>query len=96
MYFAGAHTCIASTLGKKMKSPVKQLAPEKILRTHPIKGKVDGWFFRVREVSNSVYEVEGTDLYGRKVSKTGTETESILEECIADAKNIINQTKSKT
>lgn len=37
-------------------------------------------FFRIEEVSNKVYEVEGLDLYRRLVSMKGTEPEELLSD----------------
>jgi hypothetical protein len=57
---------------------------------------VTNWYFRVREVSNAVFRVEGSDIYGRTVSRIGTETDSqkMLDECVAYAKQIQTEVKS--
>jgi hypothetical protein len=67
-----------------------QQSSEDELASYPIKDLVDGWFFRIQEVSNGVYEVEGIDVWGRKVSRTGTESEidELLKACAVDAKQI--------
>ncbi|HEX6269614.1 MAG TPA: hypothetical protein VFZ43_05215 [Anaerolineales bacterium] len=72
-----------------MKKPV-QPVNDAYLAGYHIKDLVDGWFFRIREVSNGVYEVEGIDHWGHKVSRTGTENEldEILKACAEDARQI--------
>jgi hypothetical protein len=45
------------------------------------------------EVSPGAYLVEGTDLWGRTVSRTGGDPDSLLDECAADAKQINQQVK---
>ena len=72
-----------------MKKSVQQLSDE-YLAMYPIKDLVEGWFFRVHEVSNGVYEVEGTDVWGRKVSRKGTEIEldEVLKAGASDARQI--------
>jgi hypothetical protein len=77
-----------------MKSAVQKLDAAAVRKEFPIDGKIDGWFFRVEEVSNNVYEVCGTDLFGRKISRSGTDHDALLEACIYDARQIGTQTKT--
>lgn len=70
-----------------MKSQVQRLSDE-FLSAYPIKDLVEGWFFKVQEVSNGVYEVEGTDIWGRKVSRKGIDPDEVLKLCIQDAQDI--------
>lgn len=72
-----------------MKKDLQPLSSEH-LGSYPIKDRVDGWFFRIQEVSNGVYEVEGIDVRGRKVSRKGTEIEmdKVLKSCVEDARQI--------
>ena len=62
------------------------------LSDYPITDLVDGWFFRINEVSWGAYEVKGTDRWGRIVSSMGSETDitRLLQEC-ADQANKINR-----
>jgi hypothetical protein len=76
---------------KNMKTEIRRQNPEDLVKTYPIQNKVDGWFFRVEEVSNCVYEVEGSDLYGRKVFRSGSDPDSLLVRCAEDARLIIEQ-----
>jgi hypothetical protein len=62
--------------------------PADVQRAFPIAGVVDGWFFRQTEVSQGAYLVEGTDLWGRKVSRLGSDLDELLSLCAADAKHI--------
>jgi hypothetical protein len=59
----------------------------------PIAGLVEGWFFRQREISNGGYVVEGTDLWGRTVSRQGGDPDALLSECAADAREIDSTVK---
>lgn len=67
-----------------MRANVKRLTEEE-LQAYPIKDLVDGWFFRVVEISNGVYEIEGIDHRGRRVSRTGTNPDEVLKTCAKDA-----------
>lgn len=59
-----------------------------ILRDYPISGRLAGWYFRLREVSNNAREVEGTDRWGRKVRRSGGDLEILLSTCVWDARQI--------
>jgi len=74
-----------------MKRAVKKLSEAEVLREFPIVGQAPGWFFRQAEVSNGAYVVEGTDLWGRRVSRQGADPEALLSACQADAQNIARQ-----
>ena len=47
-----------------------------------------GWIFKVEEISNGAYLVEGKDQFGRIVSHTGGNPEALLEKCMLKAKQI--------
>jgi pyrroloquinoline quinone (PQQ) biosynthesis protein C len=70
-----------------MKQKIQKISDE-ILAAYPIKDIVKGWFFKIDEVSNGVYEVEGIDFWGRKVSRKGLDTEEILKLCVKDAQDV--------
>jgi hypothetical protein len=64
-----------STLGRTArmdKQPVTPRSHKEMIREYPIDGRVPGWYFRVREVSNGCYVVEGSDVYGRTISRQTT------------------------
>jgi hypothetical protein len=73
--------------------PVAKKDPAKVLQDFPIAGRVDGWFFRQRETSNGAYLVEGTDLWGRAVSRQGDDPDELLSQCVADAQRISTEAK---
>ena len=72
-----------------MKKTVQRLS-DVHLAMYPIRDLVDGWFFRIQEISNGVYEVEGIDIWGRKVSRAAIEAEldEALKACANDARKI--------
>jgi hypothetical protein len=72
-----------------MKIRVEKISEEEALRQFPVAGRVQGWFFRVDEVSAGVYLVEGTDLWGRRVSRKGTDPDELLASCAVDADEIL-------
>jgi hypothetical protein len=74
-----------------MKAPVQQLSEADVLREFPISGRTNGWYFRVKEVSAGVYLVEGSDLWSRRVGRTGTDPGALLTECAADAAAIVGK-----
>ena len=60
-------------------------SPEEMCKRYPIEGKVPNWYFRAQETSSNAWLVEGCDIWGRKVSRTGGDPDALLEECAADA-----------
>jgi hypothetical protein len=76
---------IARTVHKKDPGEVQEL--------FPIIGVVEGWYFRQTEVSPGAYAVEGTDLWGRKVSRFGDDADELLALCAADARRIVDGDK---
>jgi hypothetical protein len=54
----------------------------------PIAGIVEGWFFRVGEVSAGAYLAEGIDAWGRRVSCSGSDPDALLAQCVKDAREI--------
>lgn len=66
-----------------MKKRVQKLTDEELIG-YPIRDLVDGWFFRVDEVSQGFYQVEGIDRWGRKVSRMGVDSEQLLSLCKSD------------
>jgi hypothetical protein len=71
------------------KTRITPVSHEQLVREYPITGRVPGWYFRVREKSPSVYDVEGRDIYGRAVSRLSViDEERALQECIEYAQKI--------
>jgi hypothetical protein len=64
---------------------------DEMRRVYPIEGRLAGWFFRAVETSNGAWLVEGCDIWGRKVSRSGTDPDVMLEACVSDATAILAQ-----
>jgi hypothetical protein len=71
-----------------MKKTIKQLNSLRLQQEYPLTGLVRDWFFRCEEISSGVYKAEGIDLWGRTVSVTGLDPESLIEQCVTNAKSI--------
>ena len=56
-----------------------------MLGEYPIEGKLPDWYFRITETSNNAWLVEGCDIWGRKVSRTGDDPDELLVDCVKDA-----------
>jgi hypothetical protein len=78
-----------------MKVEIKKLTDEVLRQTHPITGRVAGWFFRCEEQSNNVWHAEGTDAWGRKVSATDDDYGRALDNCFKAAEQINEQLSAK-
>ena len=72
-----------------MKVRVVKLDPVALREAYPIADRLDGWFFRIDELTTGNFYFEGTDLWGRKVCRGGEEPSVLLEKCVLDAKQII-------
>lgn len=77
-----------------MKQIVLKIDERELLKNYPIAGRVSGWFFRLRERSGGCWVVEGADEWGRQVFREGDDPDAVLEKCIADAQQIVEQTKT--
>lgn len=73
------------------KREVERLSKAEIRRQFPLSAQLDGWFFRVQEESVGHYHAEGTDLWGRTVSRHGSDPDEALSECVQDARSIVAQ-----
>ena len=66
-------------------------------REFPITGWVERWYFRQREVSNSDYLVEGSDAFGRTISRpTAADPDAALAEIVAYARSHSEPAKLST
>jgi hypothetical protein len=73
---------------------VPRLDEATVRREFPIVNLVDGWFFRCREVAvGGVHRVEGTDLWGTRVSAEGTDCDKLFQDCVKSAAGIKRHTK---
>ncbi len=71
-----------------MKKQIKQIPETELLEKYPIKGRTNGWYYCVNEVSNNVYRIEGIDCWGRKVSMQGLDPDKLIEEAEREALRI--------
>jgi hypothetical protein len=72
---------------------IRRKDPAEVQKAFPITGLVDGWFFRQTEVSPGAYAVEGTDLWGRTVSRFGADLDELVTLCAQDARQINDEGK---
>ena len=72
-----------------MKKPINKLRDEDLVN-YPLVNLVDGWFFRIEEISFGAYKVEGIDRWGRIVFRVSIEKErdELLRKCSNDARSI--------
>lgn len=61
----------------------------------PLADLLDGWFFRVTETSAGAYLAEGSDVWGRLVSRRGSDPDAILAECVRDAAAIAESLRAE-
>lgn len=71
-----------------MKKHISLKSQKELLRKYPIENLLDGWFFRIEEVSNGYFIGEGSDYYGRLVSLNGNDPEKMLNQLVEYAKRI--------
>jgi hypothetical protein len=62
-----------------------------VRETFSIDDALNGWFFRVFWQSVGVYRADGTDLWGRAVSDTGTDPDAMLASCVVAALRVIDR-----
>lgn len=78
-----------------MKTKIRPLTEEQVKTKYPISGLVRGWFFKREEISPGGWRIIGTDLFGRMVSREGSDPETLLQACIKDAEAIQSQIKNE-
>lgn len=54
------------------------------------KHTLSDWSFDVEEVSAGVYQVTGTDKYGRRIEEKGTDPDKLLIECQRAASRLLS------
>ena len=75
-----------------MRRRVEKLTEPDLIACYPKRGKTPGWYFRIDELANGVWRVEGSDQWGRRVSHTGSDPDTVLAECERDAAEINRDT----
>lgn len=78
------------------KREVARLSEDATRRAYPITGTVPGWYFRAVEASAGVWRVEGTDLWGRRVERTGTDLDELFARCREDAAAVAQEAAAST
>jgi hypothetical protein len=63
---------------------------ERLIKMSETFKELPGWTFEIDEVSANVYQVKGHDEVGRAVERTGTDIDTILEECKKYAREQLN------
>lgn len=66
-----------------MKKDLNRITSEN-LKTYPIKGVIEGWHFRIEEISQGYFHVTGIDQWGRSVSRDGIDPDDLLLACKED------------
>jgi hypothetical protein len=77
-----------------MKKSVRKIDECALRTTHPIVDRLPGWFFRVTEICQGAYRVDGTDAWGRAVSAQGEDPDALLVQAIEAARAIQRQIDS--
>lgn len=72
-----------------MKKSIRKLSDDE-LRNYSLKGIVDGWFFRVDEISPGYYRVEGIERFGRTVSRDGIDPIELIKDCKEDIQRLFS------
>ena len=71
-----------------MKIQVSETQEDELIKRYPIKGKTSGWCFKLTEISNGAWKVEGSDKWGRKVEMTGANDSELIELAETEASRI--------
>ncbi len=71
-----------------MKRETQKLNAVKVAQDYPIADLVEGWYFKLEEMSPGAYRAEGTDLWGRRVSYSGIDPDKALAKCKEYAQGI--------
>lgn len=67
-----------------MKKKLQLKTDDKLRSHHPLTNIVEGWFFRIDEISMGFYRVEGIDRWGRSISRDGIDPDELLKSCKSD------------
>jgi hypothetical protein len=69
---------------------------ERQLAGFPLRGLVDGWFFRQDEVAPGNYLVDGIDCWGRGMRLEGSDPDALLDEAVCAAREMQHQLDGNT
>jgi hypothetical protein len=70
----------------KILSNFRELSDKELVRN--LNNLVEGWSFDIAERTAGYYRVEGTSLFGNKVSRDGLDPVELLEAVIVDIQEI--------
>ncbi len=52
---------------------------------YPLRDILNGWYFRLDEISYGYYRLTGIDQWGKSVSRDGNDPDELLQTCKKDA-----------
>jgi|SRR5215469_16508479 len=77
------------SFGCSGRSRAEPASREDMIQQYPIADRLPGWYFRARKTLPDLWDVEGEDVYGRKVSCSDVmDKERALERCIEVARRL--------
>lgn len=77
------------SLGFSGRSRTDPTSREEMILQYPIADRLPNWDFRSNKRLPDLWDVEGEDVYGRKVSSLGvTDKESALDRCVDAARRL--------
>ena len=68
-----------------MKIQIAEKSERELVREYPVRGATAGWFYRLTEVSNGYWKLEGSDRWGRKISLDGIDADELLKQAELEA-----------
>jgi len=71
-----------------MKTQVQKKTRQSLVDSYPIANDDIGWYFRVKEITNGRYCVEGSDAWGRLVSFSGIDPDELLKVAVTAARDL--------
>ena len=75
-------------VGRMMKLKVTEKSARELRQEYPIEGTTPGWFYRLTEVSNGYWRLEGSDRWSRKISLDGIDPDVLLQQAGREASKI--------
>lgn len=77
------------SIGADGRSRTEPSSHEEMIQQYPIADLLPGWYFRTNKRVPDLWDVEGEDVFGRKVSSLGvTDKERALHRCVEVARRL--------
>ena len=76
--------------GNKYMSKLMNQPTDEELKSYPISNILNGWFFRVDEISYEHYRATAIDKWGKSVSRDGNDPDELLQICTKDILEIFS------